>query len=124
MGYRDTGCARCESPALRACPRCGDRVCEKHAQCKHAWCTFCEEEWEEDIDFARARATFGGARYVADQQDVDQGVAMINLVVLAWNVISGPLRRRRAVQNAQDEFTRRPRDEIEKWRAMRRTPER
>jgi hypothetical protein len=101
---------------VQACPRCGDFVCELHRQSKHAWCARCEEEWQDEVDFARAEATLWSPGFIDTSEPNVGNAGAFNLVLLAYTVVSGPFRRRSAVKRAEREFIARDRVAIDEWR--------
>ncbi len=116
--YRSVSCAFCSSASAQACVRCGDFVCEAHARSKHAWCSRCDEEWQDEVDFARAEATLWSPGFIdtSSTENARGGAAMGNLVLLVYTVVSAPFRRRSAVKRAEREFAARDRKAIEEWR--------
>jgi hypothetical protein len=94
-----------------------------HAKTPNTWCARCEEEWQEDLEFAIAQVMLKSPSYV-DMSRGDRamaGAAMVNLVRLAFSAATMPLKKRAAKKRAEREFVARDRPEIEGWRAKRKS---
>ena len=101
-------CAYCDGMDAARCPRCGCRLCEKHAPAgPDGWCWACAKELKDELDIVRFKATVGAP--TERRPDGSEGPSLMWVTIGGW---VATLRERRV----RKKVLARGQAEIETWR--------